>query len=144
MLALAFFIVGSPAANAFGSEVLGCSVDSAAWTAYSCGGGGTGLSLIHYSPQNLSGTYSKSWTLIDQTGSTYTRICSGSTDSTTIAPCIYRGCTSSSTICEVKARSGPTNDRVYTARLRLTQSGLTRTIEADAVLYASDSCLKCV
>lgn len=34
--ALAFLVVGSPPASAFGSEVLGCSIDFTSWTANSC------------------------------------------------------------------------------------------------------------
>ncbi|MEO7260382.1 MAG: hypothetical protein ABI047_03865 [Jatrophihabitantaceae bacterium] len=138
VLTLAFFMLGSPAATAFGSEVLGCAVDTAAWTANSCGGGGDGaISVVHYSPQNLSGTYSKSWTVTGPGGTAITGNCN-----TTAIPCIYSGCALSSTTCDIKVRSGP-NDRTFTASLRLTQSGLTRTIQAQAVIYASGICLKC-
>jgi hypothetical protein len=136
LLALSFLVIGSPAANAFGSEVLGCAVDTAVWTANSCGGSDGALSMIHYSPQNLSGAYSKSWTVTGPGSTAITGSCS-----TKAAPCIYTGCTSSSTTCDVQVRSG-TVDRTFIASLRLTQSGLTRTIQAQAVIYAT-GCLKC-
>src|SRR4051794_36580578 len=87
--ALAFFVVGSPSANAFGSEVLGCSVDSATWTANSCGGQGVyhHVSVIHYVPHNLSGSYTKSW-LIAYGSYTVTEACGNG-----VYPCISSGCT---------------------------------------------------
>jgi len=63
--ALAFFVVGSPAANAFGSEVLGCYVENPPWLANSCDSAGNepayGLTPIYFSPHNTSGTYTTSW-----------------------------------------------------------------------------------
>ena len=75
VLALAFFIVGNPAANAFGSEVLGCSIKGATWTANSCtAAGGHGDPVgIQYSPRNLSGAYSMSWIVTDPYGNTITQ-----------------------------------------------------------------------
>jgi hypothetical protein len=137
LLTLAFFVVGSPAANAFGSEVLGCAFDSGAWTANSCTGGGDGwVSVIHYSPHNLSGAYSTSWTVTGPSAAV-TGNCS-----TTPVPCIYSGCTASSTTCDIKARS-QTTIKTYTASLSLTQSGLTRTIQAQASVYSYDPCTRC-
>jgi hypothetical protein len=70
MAALAFFVVGSPSANAFGSEVLGCDAGGV-WVANSCmttGSQDTGtLLLINFSPGNTSGTYTTSWVV--KTGS---------------------------------------------------------------------------
>ena len=142
VLALAFFVVGSPAANAFGSEVLGCAVTRLtstyqSWTANYCeGGGDPGYFVIHYSPHNLSGTYSTSWTVTRSTGAVLTS-CSSSA-----VPCIYSGCTLSSLTCDVKDSSGYTN-KTYTASLRLTQSGLTRTIQAQGVIGGHDPCTRC-
>lgn len=143
VLALAFFVVGSPAANAFGSEVLGCAVTrltstTQSWTANYCeGGGDPGYFVIHYSPHNLSGTYSTSWTVTGPTG-TVLRACS----STNGVPCISSGCTLSSLTCDVQDSSGYSS-KAYTATLRLTQSGLTRTIQAQGVVHGHDPCTRC-
>jgi hypothetical protein len=141
VLALAFFIVGNPAANAFGSEVLGCVVQSSStWTANSCYGGGGRLDNlgIQYSPHNLSGTYSKQWTVTDPSGATITSPCS----STQPSYCISSGCTTSSTTCNIVGKVG-SSDRRFTATLRLTQSGLTRTIQAVAVIFGDPLCSPC-
>jgi hypothetical protein len=58
VFALAVFMLGTPAANAFGTEVLGCTYGSASWTANSCSGA---FDLATFSPSNLSGAYSYSW-----------------------------------------------------------------------------------
>jgi hypothetical protein len=143
VLALAFFVVGSPAANAFGSEVLGCSVNPVtatynAWTANSCAGGGDpGYFVVRFSPHNLSGTYSTSWTVTGPSGAVITSTCGG-----TAIPCIYNGCTLSSLTCDIKDSSGFVN-KTYTASLRLTQSGLTRTIQAQGTIYLHDPCTRC-
>jgi hypothetical protein len=139
VLALAFFIAGSPAANAFGSEVLGCAVNSGAWTANTCSGDSYAAATINYSPQNLSGTYSKRWTVTGPDGTPVTANCS----STVTANCIDSGCTLSSTSCVIKVPARPYRDAPWTASLRLTQSGLTRTIQAQAWVYPIEICLKC-
>ena len=132
VLALAFFVVGSPAANAFGSEVLGCHVNDGTWTANSCVGGGlnTGdLNSIFFDPHNLSGTYAMQWTVNNPDGGTITMTCGTSI----IGPCIARGCTSTSTTCFIRARNRAV-DKTFTATLRLTQSGQSRTIQASATI----------
>jgi hypothetical protein len=139
VLALAVFILGNPAANAFGSEVLGCAVNSTAWTANTCSGDSYGAATIHYSPQGLSGTYSKRWTVTTPSGGTITANCS----STLTASCISSGCTLSSTTCDIKVPVRPYIDAPWTDTLRLTQSGLTRTIQAQAYVYPIEICLKC-
>jgi hypothetical protein len=122
VLTLAFFVLGSPAANAFGSEVLGCDWGTG-WVANNCGGGN---GLVTFSAHNLSGTYSYSWTL---TGYGATNISSG--------------CTATSSTCTVNTGNGGLNDRTLTASLTLTQSGRSRTITAQATVWASGDCLKC-
>lgn len=142
VLALAFLVVGSPAAHAFGSEVLGCAVNPVtttynSWTANYCeGGGDPGYFVIRYSPQNLSGTYSTSWTVTGPTGAAL------GTCGTTATPCIRSGCTVSSITCEVKDSSGYSN-KAFTATLSLTQSGLTRTVQAQGVIDGHDPCTRC-
>ena len=130
---LTFLIVTSPPASAFGSEVLGCSVDSATWTANSCSGQGvyTHVSVIHFVPHNLSGSYTKSW-LIAYGSYTVTGACG-----TGVYPCISSGCTASSTTCDVQVMTG-TADRVITGLLTLTQSGQTRSYQANATIYGDD------
>jgi hypothetical protein len=131
LLAIAFMLLGTGPANAFGSEVLGCSVDSATWTASTCGGGGSlgDTDWITYSPHNLSGTYSYKWTITNSAGTAITASCS-----TTTGPCIYGGCTATQSTCTVQATTGK-NDKTFTATLVLTQSGLSRTIKATATIY---------
>ena len=131
VLALAFLMVGSAPAHAFGSEVLGCAVSANAWTANSCAGDGdTPPPVIHLSAHNLSGSYSMRWSITGPTGYPITSNCS----STTTINCISSGCTVSSATCDLRAQSGKAN-HTYTASLRLTQSGLSRTIQAQAVVY---------
>ena len=131
---LTFLTLASPPASAFGSEVLGCSVDSAAWTANSCSGQGVyhHVSVIHYVPHNLSGTYTKSW-LIAYGSYTVTGACG-----TGAYPCISSGCTASSTTCDVQYMTAGGADRVITAVLSLTQSGQTRSYLANATIYGDD------
>jgi len=140
VLALACFIMGSPAANAFGSEVLGCAVQSAPWTANSCSGGGGNLDNlpIYYSVHTLSGSYSMQWTITDPSGSTITKACS----STVASFCISSGCTASSATCNIVGKVG-SSDRKFTALLRLTQSGRTRNIQAVATIWGDPPCSPC-
>ena len=132
--AVAFLVVGSPPASAFGSEVLGCAVDSAAWTANSCSGQGVyhHVSVIHYVPHNLSGSYTKSW-LIAYGSYTVTEACG-----TGVYPCISSGCTASSTTCDVQYMTAGAADRVLTGLLTLTQAGQTRSYQANATIYGDD------
>lgn len=96
------------------------------------------VSLIHFEPHNLTGSYATSWTVTAAGGTVITTRCSG----TTGYPCIYSGCTASSLSCEVEAKTY-TNDRMFYAYLQLTQSGQTRTISAQATLHWADSCRLC-
>lgn len=138
VLALAFLVIGSPAAHAWGGEVLGCTVGSAAWTADSCyGGGDPGFYTIRFSPQNLSGSYSTRWTVIGPAGTAITNSCS-----TTARPCISSGCTLNSLTCDIAETSAYYN-KTYTASLRLTQSGLIRTIKAQGMIGLYDPCTRC-
>jgi hypothetical protein len=134
--ALAFFVVGSPSANAFGSEVLGCNVDSI-WTANSCDSSGMeplyGITPVFFSPHNTSGTYTTSWYVHNANGVAVTQTCYANYGNT---PCIYSGCAAGSMECEIVVRVG-LNDKAFTAALTLTQSGQTRTISATATIYAA-------
>ncbi|HJQ01026.1 MAG TPA: hypothetical protein VJ851_05460 [Jatrophihabitans sp.] len=123
VLAVAFFMVGSPAANAFGAEVLGCSWNSGPWIANNCGGSD---GLLTFSAHNLSGTYSYSWTLTGYPSLT-----------------IVSGCTATSSTCTVDTGDGALRDHTLTASLTLTQSGQSRTITAKATVYANGDCLTC-
>ena len=135
--ALASFVVGSPSANAFGSEVLGCYVENPPWLANSCDSAGNepayGLTPIYFSPHNTSGTYTTSWYVHNANGVAVTQSCSSNYTNT---PCIDYGCSAGSMACNIAVRVGPTNDKVITAALTLTQSGRTRTITAAATIYA--------
>ncbi|HEX8095913.1 hypothetical protein [Jatrophihabitans sp.] len=99
--ALAFFIVGSPPANAFGSEVLGCSV-SFSWTAGSCtsyAGLSAGQTLYtNFEPHNLSGTYTTSWAVTGPAGA-ITATCSTTSNTTASPPDVPQD--------RCPARSGP-------------------------------------
>ena len=53
VLALAFFLAGSPAANAFGTEVLGCSWNGGTWIGNNCGYGGGQLAFSAQSVRQL-------------------------------------------------------------------------------------------
>jgi hypothetical protein len=55
VLAVTCFLVRSPAANAFGAEVLGCSWNGGAWIANDCG---YGDGDVTFSAHNLSGSHS--------------------------------------------------------------------------------------
>ncbi|HST48219.1 hypothetical protein [Jatrophihabitans sp.] len=135
---MALLVVGSPAANAFGSEVLGCSFDSGAWTANSCAGGGEQgvVYQIHFSAHNLSGTYSKRWTVYQ-----YQAGMSQPPPGVVITPTT---CTSTSTTCTVSLKSNAFQTKTISADLQLTQSGQTRDIWAYATVYpvcsSPDSC----
>jgi len=141
--ALIFLIVGSPSANAFGSEVLGCDAGTG-WTANSCSsyyylidGQTVGVA---FSPSNMSGSYTTSWTLTTDTGTSITQTCTSTYSNT---PCIIAnaGCTAGSLACHIMARSGGPD---INAALRLTQSGRTRTVTAHATIYDTiDQCHTC-
>jgi hypothetical protein len=124
VFALGAFVLGTPAANAFGTEVLGCKYGSASWTANSCSGA---FDLATFSPSNLSGAYSYSWTLT-QHGSPVINICGSGAYST----CISSGCTSTSSTCTVDIQGTLHYQTTVVASLVLTQSGQSRTIQASA------------
>ena len=136
VLALAFFLVESPAAHAFGSEVLGCSWNGGTWVANNCGASDGALA---FSPHNLSGSYSYGWT-VTYGATTVTTPCSSG-----IEPCIQSGCTATSSSCTVYADNPyPLHSKVITASLVLTQSGQQRTITASGTAYSSrDACPLC-
>jgi hypothetical protein len=134
VLAVAFFMVASPTANAFGSEVLGCAWPNSGWVANDCGGG---YGIVTYSAHNLAGTYSYNWTLTNNLGNTISNACNGVT-----WPCIYSGCTTTSSSCELDTSYG-FHDHVYTAILKLTQSGQSRSITAQATGLADPPCRTC-
>jgi len=127
LLTLAFFVVGTPAAQAFGGEVLGCGYYGSTWTANQCSGigGGDEKFSAHY----LSGTYSYQWTLTYSSGTPITSSCSP----LTTTPCIQSGCTSTSSTCTILTQDA-LQTKTYVATLRLTQSGQSRTIQASAVV----------
>ncbi|MEO6500365.1 MAG: hypothetical protein ABIQ09_00460 [Jatrophihabitantaceae bacterium] len=127
VLALATFFLVSPAANAFGAEVLGCKYGTTSWTANSCG---PGLGVVTFSPNNLSGDYSYGWTITE--GVPITTPCS----STSGAPCISAGCTTTSSTCAVKVQPSQAAQRRIVASLVLYQSGQSRTIQATAIVAA--------
>ena len=127
VLALAFFVMGSPAANAFGSEVLGCGYPGSTWTATQCSG--VGGNLVQFVPHYLSGTYSYQWTLTYSSGTPITATCSA----TSPVPCISSGCTSTSSSCTILTQDA-LQTKTYVATLRLTQAGKSRTIQASAVV----------
>lgn len=133
VLALAFFVVGTPAANAFGTEVLGCKYGSASWTANSCSGA---FDLVTFSPSNLSGSYSYGWTLT-QNGNTVTNICGSGAYGT----CISSGCTSTSSTCTVDIQGTLHYTTTVVASLVLTQSGQSRTIQASATEAGIKPCI---
>jgi len=140
--AVALCIIGSPPANAFGSEVLGCSAGGL-WAANSCQSDGAlgfdALVSISFSAHNTSGTYTTSWTLTLQNGGTITATCN-STETNT--PCIDNGCTSSSLSCQIYQRVG-NHDKNTTAALTLIQSGQARTITAVVTIFGNGGCAKC-
>ena len=118
-----------------GNEILGCAFDTGPWTANSCNIGGTlgDIDVAHFVPHNLSGTYTMSWTVTGPSGTALSN-CS----STVTYNCISGGCTSTSTTCDITVRTAK-NDHTYTASLKLTQSGVTKTISASAVVYGDGS-----
>ncbi|HJQ03364.1 MAG TPA: Ig domain-containing protein [Jatrophihabitans sp.] len=118
-----------------GNEVLGCGFDSGPWTANSCNISGTlgDIDVANFVPHNLSGTYTMSWTVTGPSGTALSN-CS----STVTYNCLSGGCTSTSTYCNVTVRTGK-NDHTYNASLKLTQSGVTKTISASAVVYGDSS-----
>jgi hypothetical protein len=131
-LALAFVVMGSGSADAFGSEVLACQVDGAPLTTGACdGGGGYGgeQDFIGYTPLNTSGSYTYKWTIKNQSGGTITAACG-----TGIIPCLWSGCTATSNVCNVEALTRASM-QTFTATLVLTQSGRSRTITAQATIY---------
>lgn len=139
--AVAFLIVGSPSASAFGSEVLGCNV-GVGWHASTCQtpllwSTGTTVYADFY-PANLSGTYGWSWTAYDD-GVPVTTHCV----SVNNVGCIVRGCTATSTDCEVQDHVGGASS--ITAYLTLTQSGRSETLAATATIRdsADGGCPKC-
>jgi hypothetical protein len=136
VLALAFFVLGTPSAQAFGSEVLGCgSSPTYTWTANACDAGD---GIVLFSPHNLSGSYSYRWTITQWDGSVLTSSCNGST-----YPCISSGCTTTSSTCYIETRRIIRYDRTVTASLRLTQSGQSRTIQATATIGHEGLCINC-
>jgi hypothetical protein len=135
VLALAFFVLGTPAANAFGTEVLGCQFGSASsWTANSC----SGSYGVTFSPSNLSGTYSYGWT-ITQNGQPITNLCSSNMG----GACIDSGCTATSSTCTVYPQASLYSTTTAVASLVLTQSGQSRTIEATATVDRVRACINC-
>ena len=122
--AVAFLMVGSPPASAFGSEVLGCSTStSSAWTANHCSSSAfkpiKTTVTVTFSPANMSGTYGTSWTL----------------NGGGIPVNISSGCTAGSLSCTIRQEVG-LDDYVITATLTLSQSGQTRTVAAQATIQA--------
>lgn len=144
LAALAFFVVGSPSANAFGTEVLGCDAGGF-WSANSCMTSGTQANytviLVNFSAHNTSGTYTTSWAIHNANGVAVTQSCIVTYGNT---PCISGSCPAGSLQCQIAVRVGPSNDKVFTAALTLTQSGRTRTISAAATIQAgSGPCNTC-
>lgn len=135
-LAVVFLMLGSAPASAFGGEVLGCGFNPPAWTANSCAGADDLTFAVH----NLSGTYTYAWTITNDRGTVITRICYSGGVLT--VPCIQSGCTATSSTCELDVY-GFSRDITYTASLRLTQAGLSRTLQAQALAYADPACRTC-
>ncbi len=135
LLVLTFFLADSPAANAFGSEVLGCSWNGGPWVANGCGASDGSLT---FSPHNLSGTYSYSWTI------TYGAFTVTNTCGNGLEPCLS-GCTTTSSSCTILADNPwPAQSKPVTASLQLTQSGQSRTITASATVYSyKPDCTRC-
>ena len=135
VVALAFFVLGTPAAHAFGTEVLGCTFGSASWTANSCSGP---YGDATFSPSNLSGAYSYGWT-ITQYGAPVTNVCGSGTYGT----CIYSGCTATSSTCSVNIAGNLYSSETVVATLVLTQSGQSRSIQASATRDRVRACINC-
>jgi hypothetical protein len=124
-----FLMFASPSANAFGSEVLGCGfAPNYTWAANQCAGN-DGNYYVRFSPHYLSGTYSYQWSITDGYGAPITRFCTGlpATDQ----GCLSSGCTTTSSTCTIVVED-QADTLVYTASLKLTQSGQSRTIQAAA------------
>ena len=124
-----FMVLSSPTANALGSEVLGCGfAPNYTWSANQCTGNDS-TAWVQFSAHYLSGAYSYQWSITDGYGAPITRTCTGlpATDQ----GCLYSGCTASSSTCTVTLEDQP-SVLIYTASLRLTQSGQSRTIQAAA------------
>jgi hypothetical protein len=130
VIALTLLILGNPAANAFGSEVLGCAFGSSAWTAGACEGGGDQgvIYNVQFSAHNLSGTYSMQWTVKNEATLITAQCSTGSWN------CIQSGCTSTSATCTIATKAQPLYSHRLSASLQLTQSGQTRTINAVATV----------
>ncbi|HEY0639432.1 MAG TPA: hypothetical protein VGD67_17430 [Pseudonocardiaceae bacterium] len=143
LMTLAFLTIGSGSAKAFGSEVLGCSVDTASWRSHYCTGGGgqdpNATYVIHYSPRNLSGGYVFNWSLtMSNVGSAIpiTERCGA----TTSYPCIASGCYAGpaySTTCDVLVKQA-VYARVYAAYLELSQAGQSSTLSVGATIHKLD------
>jgi hypothetical protein len=134
VLGLAFLVVGGGSANAFGGEVLGCAFSGSSWTAGSC----DGYTTATYSFVNLSGTYSFGWTFTENGLNATIKPCNG-----TYLPCINSGCTATSSTCTIthEPLQAP---QTITATVRLTQSGLSRTVQASATFERDGSgCRTC-
>ena len=149
VLTFAFFMVGSAPANAFGGEVLGCYSDAAGvtggWTASHCSVGGKYFTVgdlddVKFEARNLSGAYTFAWTVGLQGATTFTPF-TGSCASDTAYNCISSGCTATSATCVVTVKVGATGKSIL-ATLKLTQSGLSRTISATAGVEAAPTCCK--
>ena len=135
VMALAFFFVGTPAANAFGAEVLGCAWWNDPWVANNCG---SSVGLVTFSAHNLSGTYSYNWTFTLGGNPITFAPCNG-----TQSACLNSGCTATSSTCAIND-DGAKRDSTLVASLRLTQAGQSRTITATAIVEASSSdCRTC-
>jgi len=134
-LALGLFVLGTPAAHAFGAEVLGCQFGSASsWTANSC----SGSYGVTFSPSNLSGAYTYGWT-ITQNGNPITNSCSSGAG----GACLSSGCTATSSTCTVYPQASLYSTETAVATLVLTQSGQSRTIQATATVDRVRACINC-
>lgn len=134
VFALGAFVLGTPAANAFGTEVLGCTFStSSAWTANSCSGS---YGDPTFSPSNLSGDYTYSWS-VTQYGNPVTNACGSGTAGT----CIYSGCTSTSSTCSVDIAGSLYSEVTVVTSLVLTQAGQSRTIQASATVARVRPCI---
>jgi hypothetical protein len=126
LLTLAFLVVGNPAAQAFGGEVLGCGYPGSSWSPNQCYG--VGGNPVQFAPHYLSGTYSYQWTIKYSNGTPITNTCTGPYQG-----CISSGCTSTSSTCTIMTLDA-IHDKTYIATLQLTQAGQSRTIQASALV----------
>jgi hypothetical protein len=128
----------------------GCYSDAAGspagWESPQCAVGGAydsvgDLEDVDFVPHNLSGTYSFVWTVGIQGATTFTpitRACASDTDYN----CIASGCTATtaaSTSCDVVAKVGATR-KMFSATLKLTQLGQSRSITAYADIVPASIC----